>query len=545
MTTEASPAATTDTSGTMDATTLKALLANDDEIAFIDVREHGQYGEGHPLFAVPCPLSRLELLAPDLIPRRETLVVMVDDDDGVARRAGEILAALGYTNVARLDGGCDAWRDAGFKVFKGVNVPSKTFGELVEHAFHTPSISAEDLADRQARGENLIVLDGRTPAEYQRMRIPGGISCPNAELALRAPALVADPDTTIVVNCAGRTRSIVGAQSLIAAGIENPVVALENGTQGWRLAGMELEYDNALPPLPVLDENARRQARDAGREFETEHDVPSVDRPTLLEWLGDAGRTTYLLDVRTHEEHAADDTARAFVSAPGGQLVQGTDQWVAVRGARIALLDDCRLRASMTAWWLRGMGHAAYVVDDWSISDADALAEQQATALRVTYELPSIESITPAQWPALEGQGATLLDASPSTSYRDRHIDGAIWICRARAGRTLVEGGWAKDHHFVVAGSDRDLQMLLVSELKHLGYAQVHALAGDASSWQQAGLILVSTPEQPEDEACIDYLFFVHDRHDGNLDAARAYLDWETGLIANLDEEELSMLSPK
>ena len=60
---------------------------------------------------------------------------------------------------------------------------------------------------------------------------------PGAELVLRARELAPDPATRIIVNCAGRTRSIIGTQSLINAGIENPVSALRNGTIGWTLAG--------------------------------------------------------------------------------------------------------------------------------------------------------------------------------------------------------------------------------------------------------------------------------------------------------------------
>ena len=46
------------------AEAVKPLLTGGGEIAFLDVREHGQYGEGHPFFAVNLPYSRLEALAP-------------------------------------------------------------------------------------------------------------------------------------------------------------------------------------------------------------------------------------------------------------------------------------------------------------------------------------------------------------------------------------------------------------------------------------------------------------------------------------------------
>src|SRR5262249_61186558 len=78
--------------------------------------------------------------------------------------------------------------------------------------------------------------------EYATMNIPGSTSVPGAELVLRAGRAAPDPDTTIIVNCAGRTRSIIGTQSLINAGIGNKVRALRNGTMGWTLARHDLEH---------------------------------------------------------------------------------------------------------------------------------------------------------------------------------------------------------------------------------------------------------------------------------------------------------------
>jgi len=221
---------------------LKSLLHGTGEIALLDVREAGQFGESHLLFATPLPYSRLELGTVALVPRKSTQVVVCDDGvPGVARRAADRLRALGYTDVSVLDGGTRAWAAAGYSVFAGVNVPSKVFGELVEHACHTPRVTVQELARMQAAGEDIVVLDGRPLTEYEKMNIPGGICCPNAELPYRAASIVRSPSTRIVVNCAGRTRSIIGAQTLINFGVRNPVVALENGTQGWVLAGLELE----------------------------------------------------------------------------------------------------------------------------------------------------------------------------------------------------------------------------------------------------------------------------------------------------------------
>ena len=257
---------------TIDAATLKAWLSDGGEIALLDVREAGQFGEAHLFFAVPLPYSRFELGLPALVPNPAVRLVLCDDgEEAIAIRAAKRAEALGYRNVHVLAGGTAAWKRAGYTLYSGVNVPSKTFGELVEHEKHTPRITAQELEAMRRAGENFVIVDGRTLAEYRKMNIPGGICCPNGELVLRIGDIVPDPKTKIVVNCAGRTRSIIGAQTLIDFGVANPVVALENGTQGWTLAGLALEHGadrrygdvsrNSAAALEARARAARRGAR--------------------------------------------------------------------------------------------------------------------------------------------------------------------------------------------------------------------------------------------------------------------------------------------
>src|SRR5262245_37820412 len=316
--------------GWVEAKTLKAWLSDGGETALIDVREHGQYGEGHPFFAVSIPYSRFEWALSPLVPRPGTRLVLCDRGDGVADRAARRAAALGYTNVSVLKDGVEGWRAAGYTLYAGVNVPSKACGELVEHARHTPRVTAAMLKAMQGAGENLVVLDGRTFAEFRKMSIPGAISCPNGELALRIDALVPDPKTKIVVNCAGRTRSIIGAQTLIDFGVPNPVYALENGTQGWFLAGLQLDHGasrrhgEASSDIGALRTRCRALATARGVRFVTASEVSG--------WLADPSRTTYLFDVRSPEERAR-GAVPGLAHAPGGQLVQATDQWIGTCGA--------------------------------------------------------------------------------------------------------------------------------------------------------------------------------------------------------------------
>ncbi len=508
---------------------VKPRLTAGGEIAFLDVREHGQYGEGHPFFAVSAPYSRLEVEVPALVPRKSTPVVLLDDGDGVAERAARRLEVLGYEEVSVLDGGAPGWAAAGYTLFQGVNVPSKAFGELVEETRHTPHITAAALKAMQDRGEAYVLLDGRPVREYRRMNIPGGVCCPNAELGHRLPALVRDDGTPIVVNCAGRTRSIIGAQSLIDLGVPNPVMALENGTQGWLLAGLELEHgaDRTYPEALSADTLAASRTR--ATSFIAAQRIPLVDPGKLEAWRAEADRTLYLFDVRTQEEVQRNRYPGA-VHAPGGQLVQAIDRWVGVRGARIVLTDDTGLRAAVTAHWLRRMGYDASVLDyDVTRPLRNRPIEEIGLADDM---LPPTDSA--ALHAMLADNAVTLLDLNDSATYRRGHIDGAIWAIRPRLDRL----GLAPDWPVVLTAADRARAELAAVDLKELGCRAIHYLAGDESEWTAAGLAMTATPENPPDADRIDFLSFVHDRHDGNLDACRQYLAWETGLIAQLDAQE-------
>ena len=340
----------------VDARALKAMLADGQELALIDVREELIFSQNHLLFARSVPLSRLELRFARLVPRRTTRIVLCDDGDGLAERAAEILVRAGYTDVAALEGGIAGWAAAGFEVFSGVNVPSKAFGEFVEHETGTPSIAADEL-DRLIRaGTDMVVLDSRPFDEYQRVSIPTAVNVPGAELALRIRDLAPSPQTLVVVNCAGRTRSIIGAQSLINAGVPNKVVALRNGTMGWTLAGLACESGKARR-APTVSPAGLAWAKSAAAGVAARFGITRIDRATLERWRADGGRTLYLLDVRDPGEYAAGHVPGAL-SAPGGQLVQATDQYVGTLGARIVLVDDAEVRAVMTASWLRQMGWA-------------------------------------------------------------------------------------------------------------------------------------------------------------------------------------------
>jgi rhodanese-related sulfurtransferase len=516
----------------VDAPTLKSMIRaageNGEELALLDVREAGQFGADHMLHAIPCPYSLLETRAPLLMPRKSVPIVLIDATGGTAQKAARRLTGLGYANISILEGGNAAWAAAGFEVFQGVNVPSKAFGEVVEHDADTPRIPAEELHAMIARGEDMVIVDGRTPVEHNRMSIPGGISVPNAEMIYRIHDLAPSPDTTVVVNCAGRTRSIIGAQALINAGLPNKVVALKAGTMGWTLAGFELDNGSTLRYPGSLTEAGAAKAAEYAADLMKTFDLSSVDRPTLAAWQADDSRSLFMLDVRAVEEFEAGHLPGS-VHAPGGQLVQATDEWCGVWGARVVLVDSAPgARAAITAHWLKQMGWDVHVLDGGLTGDEITEKGLPSAPAAGATDLPVL---TAEDLSKANSAGSVLIvDVDNSMDYRDGHIPGAVWCTRARMDRLQVPAGAQ-----VVLYSQHETRARLAAiDLIEVVDTPVAILDGGREAWLAAGLPTEASPDTPPDEDCIDYLFWVSRRHMGSDDAARAYLEWEENLPAQI-----------
>jgi rhodanese-related sulfurtransferase len=346
------------TAPTITPSQVRCALLLRDEIALLDLRHESAYATGHPLFAANMAAGRIALEAETRLPRKDVPVVVYDAGEGLVAQAADQLRALGYSNVRHLDGGLQAWQGAGFELFSDVNSYAKAFGELVESRRHTPSLGAEEVAALMAAKANIRILDVRRFDEYATMNIPGSISVPGAELVFRAGLAAPDPETTIIVNCAGRTRSIIGTQSLINAGIGNKVLALRNGTIGWTLAKQELEHGADRRGGIGAFAGAKANARDVAYRAGVRHVGPEE----AMALQAQAHRTLYRFDVRGREDYSAGHIT-GFRHYPGGQLVQEIDMAAPVRGARILLTDNMGLRADMTASWLAQMGWETYVLD--------------------------------------------------------------------------------------------------------------------------------------------------------------------------------------
>jgi rhodanese-related sulfurtransferase len=507
-----------------------ALLARR-EIALLDVREEDPHAQGHPLFAAHLSLSRLELEAFAKLPRRDVPIVTLDGGEGLAARAARKLIELGYGDVSVLEGGIEGWRAAGGELFRDVNAPSKAFGELLDATLHPPSLPAEEVRALLDANADVLVVDVRRFDEYQTMNIPGAINVPGAELVLRVPELAPNPRTRIIVNCAGRTRSIIGAQSLINAGLPNPVAALRNGTIGWTLAGFgqHLEHGQARRFRPV-PEPLRATAAARAHALAERAGVKRATLADIAPWRAQEGRTTYFIDVRDPTEYLAGHLP-GFRNVPGGQLVQETEMTAAVRGARIVLADNDGVRANMTASWLAQMDWDVYVLAPPPPAAWTETGPWQAPLPPVP-DAPRIGPQTLHDW--LDSPDApVVIDLTAHINYRCGHIPGAWYALRAQYREVLAR--LPKAGRYVLTCLSGLLADYSHAELAALVEGDVYVLDGGTNAWKAAGLPL-ETRERLASPP-IDRYRRPYEGTGNSAEAMQAYLDWEYGLVEQLKRD--------
>ncbi|WP_407304371.1 rhodanese-like domain-containing protein [Acinetobacter sp.] len=512
---------------------IREKLLSREEIAIVDLREEHIYAQAHPLFTSNISLSRLEVEVLNRIPRLDTTIVIYDDGDGRVERAYEKLLRYGYSQVYVLNGGVEAWQRDGGELFIDVNSATKAFGEWVEYFKNTPSLSAEEVQAKIDAHENIVILDARRFDEYNTMSIPTGQSVPGAELVLRAPSLVNNENTTIIVNCAGRTRSIIGTQSLVNAQINHPVYALRNGTIGWTLAGQKLAHgqqqsfkDKETQLRPELLDNAKDLAKHAN--------VKTISLEELNTLKADRTRTTYIFDVRDEDEYIAGHLANSRWVA-GGQLVQEVDHNAAVRGARIVLVDDQLIRAYMTASWLGQMNWEVYVLEN---DFKTALTEQGAWQPNVP-ALKHIQIITPQQLFELQQQqNIAIWDVLPFAQYKKGHIPDAAWLLKVDAIKLIQKPEWqAKEAIVLTCGKSNLAKFAAEDVAPYLAKNQeLYVLQGGNTAWKAAGFELIENTVIAL-SAQIDRYKRPYEGTDNSKEAMQAYLDWEYGLVDQLKKD--------
>jgi len=464
-----------------------ALMSSDDLFAVFDVRERGEYNVAQIPNTTSLPRSQIEFRIGELVPNRHVPIVVYDEGGRRAELAADALAGLGYRDVAVLQGGLDGWQRDGRETASGVNVPSKAFGERVHHDRHVPDVSPEELKALLDSKSDLTILDVRTPEEYGRFCIPGGVNVPGGDLILWAEDLRKKP--AVIVNCAGRTRSIIGTAALRRLGLTN-VRALRNGTMGWVLAGYELESK------PARHVDAPTNASDAiARAMQL-----AVDEQ--LAWTGAAeleniiesrvGGVHYLIDVRSETEFAAGHIADAL-NVPGGQAVQRADDFVPVRNGRIIFVSNQSARAVMAAYWYRQMGFKNGTVlrgglTGWKDSQRAVVAgASPAMPLGLDSAMRGVSMIDAIELARLIREGTSVLDVGSSSDYETAHVPGAKWISRGWIDIKLGEIAQDRGRRIVLTCADGQQSIFAARQLEQVGFGDVLVLGGGARQWIAAG----------------------------------------------------------
>jgi rhodanese-related sulfurtransferase len=512
----------------LSAGALAAALETQNPPVLLDIRDPVEAERGHIAGATSLPRRRLEFRIGELVRDPATSIAVYGGADARAELAATTLARLGYQAVGWLVGGIDGWRGAGGSLASGNNVPSKKFGERVHHRDHVPSIDADTLRRWQQEGRRLAVCDVRTPEEHRSACIPGAVSAPSFDIAQHAFDLAAAHDT-VIVHCAGRTRSIIGAQTLVELGLGN-VFALENGTMGWRLAGHALEQGSARTVGPASADSSGR-AEQAAARLAAAAGVGRLEPAALEALLAEPTRNRCVLDVRSLAEHLAGHIAGA-IALPGGQAVQRADDFIAVRAAPIVLIDAHETRANLTATWLRRMGFPdvsvlAGGVGAWRASGRSLVPGRERGAplgwQAASRATPSLSVDEARRWLA-EGREARVLDVDGSVHFRRGHVPGAQWVPRGWLEARVGAMAPSNDRPILVTCADGAQSAYAAATLQALGHLDVWRLAGGTRAWAAAGHPLEPAVLAPQDDE-------LRPAYEKGEQAMRDYIDWEKLLV--------------
>ncbi len=510
---------------------LARLMASNQLYAVFDVRERGEFNQRQISNATSLPRSQIEFRIAALVPDPNVPIVVYDDGDARASLAAATLSRLGYEQISILDGGLGAWQTEGGPTVSGVNVPSKAFGERVHHERAIPDVTPEELKSLKDRSADLLILDVRTPEEYGRFCIPGGVNVPGGDLILWVEELKQKKAAAVIVNCAGRTRSIIGAAALRRLGVSN-VRALKNGTLGWVLAGFELENQpgRIAPPAPAM---GRENASALAHRIAAEESISSISAQGLSRMVEGKGAMIYLIDVRAEDEYAAGHVPGS-IHVPGGQAVQRADDFVAVQNAPIIFISDESARAVMAAYWYRQMGFPNVSLlrgglRAWSESGGRIEAgTRNHEPLGFEAAKQAARLVNPQTLERkMRGSPLAILDVGSSLEFETAHVAGAKWISRGWMELKLPELYPDRNQAMVVACGDGRQSMLAAITLGEMGYTDVVVLAGGVRVWSAAGF-----PTEQGVDGCLaernDVVLSPSIR--GTKEDMRRYLDWELTL---------------
>jgi rhodanese-related sulfurtransferase len=526
---------------TLGAYELGQIQENGSPYALVDVRERGEYVLDQILGSVPVPRGLLEARISSVVPWLDAPVIVYCDDGYRSGKAAETLEQLGYQDASVLEGGINAWKEAGFETHYGVNVIGKDYGEKVAVQDGIVQLTPQQVQEMRERGK-VFVLDSRTREEFEKSHVPGAYSVPGGELPVKVLSLLEqaeNKDAKIVVNCAGRTRSILGADVLRRLGLSE-VYALENGTMAWTMAGLELDHGPAQDLNAPMSESARERAAEFAENFAREEGVEGISVDHLRQHR-DRDAWHYVVDVRLPEEYEQGHIPGA-ISCPGGQLANALDEYIGVRQARLVCVSNGTTRAKIGAALCKRIGYPDVVyldggTDAWREQVGELETEPPHFEMFGLAEArETVETIEPLDLAeALERDDApTIIDVRRSSEYADRHIQGSIWIPRGDLERRIERYVPDFGVPLVTVSNRGERALLAAATLRDMGYQNVMALNGGLTSWAGAGFETVeglegadvSLQEAKEDADLVNRPRALARSREDMIN----YLEWETRL---------------
>ena len=517
---------------------LKEWMESDRAHAVLDVRDPMEFHEKQIFMTTNAPRGDIELLAARLVPVKATPVVCLDEGGARAESVAVLLEENGYADVSVLEGGLGAWEAQGFPTASGTNVPSKDFGERIHVENAVPEITARDLYALIESDTPPRIFDTRTEVEFERFCVPTGRSLPGGELILHAWDLDQDRETPLIINCAGRTRSIIGTQALHRLGVTH-ARALKNGGMGIILEGLQLE-EGTPSEIPAPSEQSRAHGEVLGAQVAEEEGIPFVSAQELRALQAEAdSRTLYVLDVRLAPEYMGGHIPGA-ISIPGGQAAQRTDEVIAVRAGKIVTYCDKNARGVMAAYWLREMGLdvsvlrgglTAWEAEGGALEKPSAAASGESPAgagevLLLEQARAETRAYSAGEADARRQRFGAILDVDLSSSYEKGHLPGSVWVSRGRLEEDVLDRVEKNKARVICVCEDGRKSALSALALQKIGYRRVGFLEGGKAAWREAGYSLDTGREgiagQPRDVQLKPY--------DIGRGAMEGYLTWEENL---------------
>ncbi|MER5423984.1 rhodanese-like domain-containing protein [Streptosporangium roseum] len=455
--------------------------------ALLDVRERGEYALGQIPGGCPLPRGLIEIVLPRLVPWQDTPLVLYSNDEHRSGLAARTCLRLGYRNVSILEGGLRRWAEAGRTPLHGVSVTGKTFAERLSITGQVQQLTTEEVAGLDGDGGALII-DIRTAGEYLNGHVPGARNVPAGELVSSLFAAGLDHtarSAPIIVHCAGRTRSIIGAYLLERAGFGD-VFALRNGTMAWMMSGRELETGPRPWIAPAADPAGVVRAAEFASSFVGDSHAARIDGPEVAAM---AGRACYVIDVRSAEEYTAGHIAGAL-SCPAGQLANALEEQIAVRDALLVCYSNDETRARIGAGLLSRIGYhrvawLAGGLDRWTGSVV--AGGPNAYLDDLTFTGSDVRTIDRGGLAARLREGVgVVIDVRRSSEYALSHIPGSVWVPRGNLERRI--SAYASSGTGLVVVSDRELRSALAARtLLDLGYPDVAILQDGLNGWIASG----------------------------------------------------------